>query len=177
MHLTHLQITEAFPEEIKSEVPRLLKLYRRRMNEVQAYITELYSNSKYDETTKQFFKQVCYEWVGLGLEGKIKRLKRYSFQLRKKLQPEERGQQELDVEGAKQIPLESLHDFGKMKHGSKRIHTSCPFHDEKKPSFVIYKDTNSYCCFSCQAAGDNIDFVMKLNGCEFVDAVKFILKD
>ena len=37
---------------------------------------------------------------------------------------------------------------------------SCPFHEDKKPSFRVYP-TNSYKCFSCGSAGTIIDFVMK----------------
>lgn len=52
-----------------------------------------------------------------------------------------------------------------------RVAIRCPFHSEKTPSCVIYKD-NSFHCFGCQAHGSNaIDFVMKL-GCNFNDAVK-----
>jgi len=39
---------------------------------------------------------------------------------------------------------------------------SCPFHNDKKPSFQIYPKTNTYCCFSsnCSAGtGDQIQFI------------------
>ncbi len=38
----------------------------------------------------------------------------------------------------------------------------CPFHKDKKPSFKVYRDTNTWCCFSanCEAeTGDVIDFI------------------
>ncbi len=38
----------------------------------------------------------------------------------------------------------------------------CPFHDDKKPSFKVYRDTNTWCCFSgnCDAeTGDVIEFI------------------
>ncbi len=38
----------------------------------------------------------------------------------------------------------------------------CPFHKDKKPSFKVYRDTNTWCCFSgnCDAeTGDVIDFI------------------
>lgn len=29
----------------------------------------------------------------------------------------------------------------------------CPFHEDRKPSFAIYPDTDSYYCFACEATG------------------------
>lgn len=42
----------------------------------------------------------------------------------------------------------------------------CPLgtHDDKKPSFHIYDNTNSFHCFSCQASGTPIDFVKLVTG-------------
>ena len=48
--------------------------------------------------------------------------------------------------------------------------TSCPFHQEKTPSFKIYDD--SFYCFGCGASGTVIDFVMKYFGLTNIEAVK-----
>lgn len=46
----------------------------------------------------------------------------------------------------------------------------CPFHAERTPSFVAYADGH-YHCFGCGAHGaDVIDFVMRIEGVEFVEA-------
>lgn len=49
----------------------------------------------------------------------------------------------------------------------------CPFHNEKTPSFYIFQD-NHYKCFGCGAHGDVIDFVQKLYGLSFLDALKHL---
>ena len=49
----------------------------------------------------------------------------------------------------------------------------CPFHNEKTPSFYIFSD-NHYKCFGCGAHGDCIDFVQKLHGLSFKDALKHL---
>lgn len=57
-----------------------------------------------------------------------------------------------------------------LKSG-KNFKARCPFHDDKSPSFYIYPDEKRYHCFGCQADGDFIDFVMKLENVTFKEAV------
>lgn len=47
----------------------------------------------------------------------------------------------------------------------------CPFHKEKSPSFTVAGDKGFFHCFGCGASGNAIDFVMRLEGLEFRDAV------
>jgi DNA primase len=48
----------------------------------------------------------------------------------------------------------------------------CPFHKEKTPSFHVNPDRGFFHCFGCQEAGGVIDFVMKLEGSTFPEAVR-----
>ena len=51
---------------------------------------------------------------------------------------------------------------------------SCPFHNDKKPSFQIYPKTNTYCCFSsnCSAGtGDQIQFIQLKEKCTKREAI------
>src|ERR1035437_9969374 len=50
----------------------------------------------------------------------------------------------------------------------------CPFHEEGTPSFVVYENTQSYCCFGCRAGGDVISFVQKMNGISFREAIEVL---
>ncbi len=50
----------------------------------------------------------------------------------------------------------------------------CPFHNEKTPSFVIYKDTQSYYCFGCGAGGDAITFIRMIENLDYTEAVRFL---
>ncbi|MFW5741185.1 MAG: DNA primase, partial [Myxococcota bacterium] len=48
----------------------------------------------------------------------------------------------------------------------------CPFHKEKTPSFHVNMETGRFYCFGCHEKGSVIDFVMKLEGLEFPEAVR-----
>lgn len=48
----------------------------------------------------------------------------------------------------------------------------CPFHQEKTPSFHVSVASQFFYCFGCKASGNAIDFVMKRDRLEFVDALK-----
>lgn len=48
----------------------------------------------------------------------------------------------------------------------------CPFHDETKGSFVIYKNTMRFVCFGCGVKGDAIDYVMLRDGVGYWRALK-----
>ncbi|WP_437747862.1 DNA primase [Sorangium sp. So ce302] len=48
----------------------------------------------------------------------------------------------------------------------------CPFHKEKTPSFHVSPNRGFYHCFGCKETGSAIDFVMKLEGRTFAEAVR-----
>jgi CHC2 zinc finger/Toprim-like len=48
----------------------------------------------------------------------------------------------------------------------------CPFHEDRRPSFVVYPVTQSFHCFGCQAHGDVITFLMRKEGLTFPQAVE-----
>lgn len=78
----------------------------------------------------------------------------------------------IDTTKAKAYPIQEMYDFQKVKRSSKIIQCSCPFHDDKNPSCVIYLDSNSMHCFSCGGNWDSIAFEMKLKECNFITAVR-----
>src|ERR1700683_1038744 len=64
-------------------------------------------------------------------------------------------------------------DYGlRLRKYGNRYSGLCPFHNEKTPSFSIYGDHQFFKCFGCDAKGDVFNFVMKLEGLTFWEALK-----
>ena len=62
-----------------------------------------------------------------------------------------------------------IREFVKIPTSRKIV---CMFHGDKDPSMHIYE--RSYYCFSCQAHGSTIDFIMKQQGKTFAESVLFL---
>ena len=59
-----------------------------------------------------------------------------------------------------------------LKRVGRRLVGLCPFHSEKSPSFSVNPEEGLYYCFGCQASGDAISFLRRIEGCDFVEAVE-----
>lgn len=50
----------------------------------------------------------------------------------------------------------------------------CPFHKEKSPSFHVSREKQLFHCFGCGASGNLVQFVMRAEGLDFVEALKLL---
>lgn len=48
----------------------------------------------------------------------------------------------------------------------------CPFHNESTPSFSVSADKQFYYCFGCGESGNVYSFIMRMESCDFPEAVK-----
>ena len=80
----------------------------------------------------------------------------------------------------REVSLERLAEakgLALKRHGDNCIAT-CPFHEDKTPSFVITPSKNLWHCMgACQAGGTVIDFVMRMEKCSFRLACELLLRD
>lgn len=70
-----------------------------------------------------------------------------------------------------------ISDYIKVQQSGSNYKGLCPFHGEKTPSFYINTSKQIYKCFGCGEGGDVINFIMKIENLEFMDAVKLLAKD
>lgn len=69
---------------------------------------------------------------------------------------------------------EVVGDYVTLKRRGANLIGLCPFHDEKTGSFTVSPSKGIYKCFGCGAAGHAVNFVMQIDQCSFVEAVKKI---
>ena len=65
-------------------------------------------------------------------------------------------------------------DYVTLKKRGANHMACCPFHSEKTPSFNVHQTKGIYKCFGCGAGGSIFDFIMRIEGCSFPEAVRII---
>ncbi|MDF9408267.1 MAG: DNA primase [Pelotomaculum sp. PtaB.Bin013] len=64
---------------------------------------------------------------------------------------------------------------GELRHQGSRWVTRCPFHEDRYPSLVVYRD--GWKCFGCQEHGDSVDLVALLHNLRPLEAARMIAAD
>ena len=68
--------------------------------------------------------------------------------------------------------VEYVSRYVQLKKTGKDYSGLCPFHHEKSPSFHVSADKQLFHCFGCGASGNLVQFVMRTENLDFVDAIK-----
>lgn len=172
---TAYKLAQAFPDERALAIRRKRALLRdlRRFDDA---IDRIYAESNYADEVKQVLVVIIQTWKEIDPE--MEELKKIDQYLRiipnqaKEGEPVPTQREQLNIEKAKQVPIQSLFDPQHPREISSSISCCCPFHNERTPSFVIYKKSNRYKCFGCSESGDSIHFYMKMHNVDFPTAVR-----
>jgi len=63
-------------------------------------------------------------------------------------------------------------DYVNLAKAGLNYRARCPFHNEKTPSFYVNQEKQIFHCFGCNAGGNAITFVMRIEGINYPEAVK-----
>lgn len=70
--------------------------------------------------------------------------------------------------------VEVVSQYVKLKKSGKRFKGLCPFHPEKRPSFMVDSQKQLFHCFGCEAGGDIYTFLMKIENIDFPEALQIL---
>jgi DNA primase len=65
-------------------------------------------------------------------------------------------------------------EYVRLKKNGQNFTGLCPFHSEKTPSFAVHPVKQIYHCFGCGVGGDVFKFVMEMDKCDFMEAVRAV---
>ena len=70
--------------------------------------------------------------------------------------------------------IEVVSGYVQLKKRGRNYFGLCPFHGEKTASFSVSPERQIYKCFGCSVGGGVINFIMEIEGMEFINAVKHL---
>lgn len=69
-----------------------------------------------------------------------------------------------------------ISEYLPLKQMGRNFKRTCPFHNEKTPSFVVSPERQIWHCFGCNRGGDAFTFLMEYENLEFPEALRILAK-
>jgi hypothetical protein len=82
------------------------------------------------------------------------------------------------LEAIRSLPLVNVvesYDV-RLRPSGRRLVGRCPLHPDKSPSFYVDPQWQRFHCFGCGASGNVIDFVERMERCDFLEAVNILAR-
>ena len=70
--------------------------------------------------------------------------------------------------------IDYVSQYVQLKKSGRDYSGLCPFHNEKTPSFHVSREKQLFHCFGCGASGNLVQFVMRTENLDFVDALHLL---
>ncbi len=72
--------------------------------------------------------------------------------------------------------VELISAYVQLRKAGRNFTANCPFHGEKTASFMVSSELQIFKCFGCGEGGDAFKFLMRMEGMEFGEALRFLAK-
>jgi DNA primase len=86
------------------------------------------------------------------------------------------GQDKIEEVRSRADIVEIIGAHVRLKRAGRNFVGLCPFHNEKTPSFTVNAERGFFHCFGCGAGGTAFDFVMRIEGLTFPEALQSLAR-
>src|ERR1700676_4287876 len=86
------------------------------------------------------------------------------------------GQDKIEEVRTRADIVEVIGAHVRLKRAGRNLVGLCPFHNEKTPSFSVNAERGFFHCFGCGAGGTVFDFVIKVEGLTFFEALQSLAR-
>jgi DNA primase len=86
------------------------------------------------------------------------------------------GQDKIEEVRSRADIVEIVGAHVRLRRSGRNFTGLCPFHDEKTPSFSVSAERGFFHCFGCGAGGTVFDFVMRIEGLTFPEALQTLAR-
>ena len=86
------------------------------------------------------------------------------------------GQDKIEEVRSRADIVEIVGAHVRLKRAGRNFVGLCPFHNEKTPSFTVNAERCFFHCFGCGAGGTAFDFVMRMEGLTFPEALQSLAR-
>src|SRR5216683_3308773 len=86
------------------------------------------------------------------------------------------GQDKIEEVRSRADIVEIVGAHVRLKRAGRNFVGLCPFHNEKTPSFTVNAERGFFHCFGCGAGGTAFDFVMRIEGLTFPEALQSLAR-
>lgn len=178
--LSDQELLETFPES-EEIVTRNIARYKQQRKSLVAKIRG--QMIKIRKIKSKFARWFCHEWLKinegadlLSLDKLISHYDKFLAVASGRYRKSKSWIEQIDIDHALAVPLPEIAEpyVQKLKRTGKNWVGLCPFHNEKHPSFIIFRD-NKFKCFGCGEYGNAINFIQKTQGLSFIETIKYIL--
>lgn len=149
------------------------ELYKTKQRIIELNQLKIEANQKVTNWNDRWLLELIHEECDQTIQAYKTQAKRYGWITSPSRKQKPGAITDADISRAKAVPIGEFYP-GRLRGVAGRLLGLCPFHEERRPSFTIYEQQNSWWCYAEGIGGSVVDYVMKMKNIGFIETIKFL---